>query len=661
MTAPSAENGSYRAQVPLSQIDVAPENLRFDQPADEGIAQLADTLAVDQIIDIICRPGKKGEAKFMALDGRRRLFAWQLLISDGRISADHPVWVTVETEDDRIARAALLSGTERRDTHMADVIETIGRLKSKKMPVAKIAAAVGYAPLLVERWAALSKLPAPAFRAMRENRLTLKQAQLLTRVKDQSLRDQLISDALAGPMSDATLEHLVNKDAITVHDRHFRLATKAAYLAAGGRIEADLFGDTPDIVHDKEVLLKVWSERAKPAALALRAEGVEPFAVPEPRRTSPSPNYDVLPMDSRQSHTPEQAEAFAAAEKAVFELRQSFHALEELSDEHLPKVTELVLAQLEAARTLHTRSKIQGAALYPDQDFGVGVVFFGTTATASIDPQPASSDEPATTGDGPTYTPAATAQVIPITPISTGARTNTLHERYTDVATRGLIRAVAEDPRAALNLTVARLWVSVGLNAAGDPAQSVSTLQAARYVRNGVNPINNLDGEVYETLEGWREAYTASGLRPIAWVDTLANGDKLTLLAQLTALTLNAREFSLSVPRHAARAEAVELAEMTDYDISTYWTPDVEFCTAHRKADLLELLKTMGADAEEADRMKQDELAVFVAEKAAELGWAPPSLSFKLSDVCDNEEPSDTEDDPHSDATDESEQDAEAA
>ena len=62
-----------RIQVRLGDLGLAKENLRFNEPADDGVPQLADTiLAAGVVIPPIVRPGKKGERPFMALDGRRR-------------------------------------------------------------------------------------------------------------------------------------------------------------------------------------------------------------------------------------------------------------------------------------------------------------------------------------------------------------------------------------------------------------------------------------------------------------------------------------------------------------------------------------------------------------------------------------------------------------
>ena len=81
----------------------------------------------------------------------------------------------------------------------------------------------------------------------------------------------------------------------------------------------------------------------------------------------------------------------------------------------------------------------------------------------------------------------------------------------------------------------------------------------------------------------------------IAWVHGLAHGDKMGLLAELTALTLDIREERTTLIRKSARAEAAELAELCGADITLHWTPDAEFLKHHSKPLLLKMLEEIGS------------------------------------------------------------------
>ncbi|HEX7887458.1 MAG TPA: chromosome partitioning protein ParB, partial [Phenylobacterium sp.] len=128
-------------------------------------------------------------------------------------------------------------------------------------------------------------------------------------------------------------------------------------------------------------------------------------------------------------------------------------------------------------------------------------------------------------------------------------------------------------------------------------------------------------------------AYTLSGLRPILWVETLAHGEKMALLAELVAISLNLRESRTGNLRHSARAEAAEIAALCGADISAHWTPDAGYLSSHSKKQLLALLEEMGVEDDRAKTLKKAELVAFVAETAAERQWAPAVLAWDRTSV----------------------------
>ena len=139
---------------------------------------------------------------------------------------------------------------------------------------------------------------------------------------------------------------------------------------------------------------------------------------------------------------------------------------------------------------------------------------------------------------------------------------------------------------------------------------------------DSANAIAQLDGEVHRRLNNWSGAFAESGLRPIPWIETLAD---------LAAVSLDLREHSTNGIRHAARAEAVEIAALCKADSSARWTPDLAFLGAHSKAQLLEMLGDMGVEDQRTLTLKKPELVNLVGEIAAERRWAPACLDFGAS------------------------------
>ena len=126
-----------RIQVRLGDLGLAKENLRFNEPADDGVPQLADTiLAAGVVIPPIVRPGKKGEQPFMALDGRRRRLGLLVLRDRGDVDDDYLVDCLLAETKAQQAAAIVLPNTEHAPVHIADVIAAIGKLRKAKMDTA---------------------------------------------------------------------------------------------------------------------------------------------------------------------------------------------------------------------------------------------------------------------------------------------------------------------------------------------------------------------------------------------------------------------------------------------------------------------------------------------------------------------------------------------
>lgn len=633
--------------VPLNQIGIAPENLRAADGPDEDIPQLAETLFVaGQLLPLFVRPGQgKKEDPFMALDGRRRRFAWLALLDQGRIAADHPVRVKVLTDKDLQVAAAFLPNTEPLTPDLVDVITAVGRLQKRKLSPTQIAKALGRSRDEVLGWSLLAELDKTVLTGLRDGRITLRQAKLMTKLSAEDQR-QLADHARAyGSLYDHTVRNRINGAVITIADRRVRLAGLAAYKAAGGRVESDLFGETPDILLDQPILQQVWDAQVQPIIDALRAEGLE-VSVSDYRGPIPE-GFTALPPAYNVDVPDDLADGLADLDTQQVAAQAAVEAVGELTDETRVLVLSFVLAALAYRRVLHVEP-ISAVTLIPHGRDGVEFSFH----TLEVEVEETPDDEEAETqersldgGGGDAGFRRHGDVDIPKVDLDPGVSTHALNERYTDIATRGLVRALADDPQAALSLLVARLFASVGLHSSADTNLSISTIDAEAYRRPGHEPIPNLDGDVAARLAARREAYLASGLRPIAWIGQLSHGERMTFLAELVAMTLNGREFATHAARHGARAEAVELTELTSYDIRTYWTPDLDFFVAHNKGQLLGMLEKMGAEVAPAAGLRKADLAAYVAEAAAEHHWAPDALSWKaaVAEVADQEAEADVE------------------
>ena len=624
---PASPAAMSRIQVRLGDLGLAKENLRFHEPADDGVPQLAHTLlAAGVVIPPIVRPGRKGEAPFMALDGRRRRFGLILLRERRDIDDDYLIDCLLAETPAQQAAAIVLPNTEHAPVHIADVITAIGKLRKAKMDTQAISTALGYAELEIKRLEALAAVHPTVLKALRQGRLTLKQVRLFARLSDKKQQAEIAQTALDGYFQDYQLRAVVEHDRATVEDDRFTLVGMDRYLAAGGRVASDLFGEYPDYLLDPEVLQGAWRERVQPIVDHLKAEGLAVYVAREAGYGAPDGFFRLAHVWERDLDEAQKT-ALADARYAVTQLESALQDLDPSTDEAPAQLAPLVSAYGVAAGAVLTRSRIGAVLLSPSDGHGLAATFYSVPLPVEDLPEEEEADDDtASVGGRPGV---VTNDVeVPRADVEVEGASHVLHETRTDVATRGLIRDLADDPSAALTVLIAQLFKQLALQSSGGLDGSAAQIAATRYQRGAMAPIAGLDGEVRGRLDARREAYRASGLRPITWIETLPHGEKMALMAELTAISLNMREARTSLLRHGARAEAAEIAALCGADISAHWTPDEAYLAVHSKAQLLLLLEELGVEDDRAKTLKKNALVTFVAEAAAERQWAPAVLSW---------------------------------
>jgi ParB family transcriptional regulator, chromosome partitioning protein len=628
---PIAPAAMARVQVRLGDLGLAKENLRFHEPADDGVPQLAETiLAAGVVIPPIVRAGRKGEQAFMALDGRRRRLGLLVLRDRGDIGDDYLINCLLAETKAQQAAAIVLPNTEHAPIHIADVIVAIGRLRKAKMDTRAISTALGYAELEIKRLEALAAVHPTVLKALRLGKLTLKQVRLFARIGDKRQQSEIAQTALDGYFQDYQLKGLVTRGRVTVDDPRFTLVGMDRYVAAGGRVSSDLFAELPDALLDPEILSASWRERAQPIAAHLQAEGLAVYLGDDGDFGAPE-GFSRLPYVYRPDLTEAQTTALDEARYRVTQLSSALQDVDPEADDAPAAFGPLVSAMAAVAGAPLSRDKIGAVILSPaGSDYGFAASFYSVPLPASELPEEIEdeADDDEEVEGGGRYGRAVADIEVPQADVEVEGSSHVFHETRTDVATRGLIRDLADDPSAALTVLVAQLFKQLALQSSGGLDASAVQISGVRYSRGSTPPIAALDGEVKARLDAKRAAYKASGLRPITWVETLAHGEKMALLAELTAMSLNLREARTSMIRHGARAEAAEIAALCGADISAHWTPDAGYLAVHSKKQLLALLDEMEAEDDRAKTLKKDDLVAFVGEAAAERQWAPAALAW---------------------------------
>lgn len=622
------------AFAPLSDFGLAPENPRFDEPADDGVPGLARTLVFKQVMPIITRPGGRGEKPHMTTEGRRRLFGWAYALEQGWIKPDHPVWYVEETDRAALLTSSYVANAERIGFDQVHTIRAIGAMRKAKLKTQVIADALGVTELDVQRLGVLADLPDQALDALRAKTITLSTAKLLTRVKDPTRLNDFCEQASRGVLYDSNVRHFLSAGIVSTNDPRFGLVSEGDYTAAGGRIERDLFDLVVPTVLDPDVLQRVWDEKTRPVIEAMQAAGVDLYRGAGNVYQHPPEGFDHLMGGGPTDDAGLNALAVAQADlQGLLDRATAAAAGEEAVI--APTPAELVLAQLAVDRAETPGAEILAGCISPDRHDQFAIVFFAKTSEApeveddgvEVEAEALSADHE--DDEETAHVGAVRRDVVevPKVNVDTQGRTHALHDRYTDVATRGVAAELASNPAVAMNYLVARLFASMFLGQGYDNT-AASRIKGVTYGSTR-NSIEGLDRGLYETLDAQRAAYLESGLRPYAWVASLTHGERMLLLAQLTAATLDAREMQTWSNRSVARAEMIELVDALDYDITAIWTPDAAFFGAHSKKPLLQFITVMGGDVAQAAGMKKDPLTGYVTQLAADKLWAPDELSWR--------------------------------
>lgn len=638
---PSGPFASTRRQtvVRLGDLDIAPENLRYGEAPDDDIPQLADTIAAAGLLQLpTVRPGLGDEAAYMVLDGRRRLLALRLLRDGGFIDADHSVEVFVETDRKRQAAAVVLTNTAA-PVHVADVIAAIGRMLRERLGVKVIARALGYGEVEIRRLAALSKLPAVALEALKAGKITLRQARLLARLKNKAQQVEMAQSVLDGHgLAEWRIQEQLGEGRITDRDPRCGLVTPALYAAEGGRTEADLFGEMPPVLLDPEALTRAWLKRAAEIAAPFEAEGLTVHLAPGDEGMELPEDLEqlfyaygglsdeaTLVYREARDRTQAAAEAVAATEPEAPDAARAAS---------LETFVRARIAQDQAGAGQRLATVL---VMKPTLRTGVDVDCYGPVE-AEVDPVRSTGDEAGETDVETTESPGRSMARSAYAPPRARAPapevegvSHVLHATRTDMATRGLIRALADAPEVALTAVIARLFGAVAVWPPIGRSESALAVSSSVFSPSGGRVVEALDGAVRERLDERRRAWEASGLTIIAWVHAMELGDRLGLLAELTALSLDLREDRTSLVRKAARTEAAEIADLCDADIARWWTPDGAYLRPHSREQLLTMLERMGAETEAPARLRKGDLVAWTEDQAKARTWAPACLSWRLA------------------------------
>jgi ParB family transcriptional regulator, chromosome partitioning protein len=232
-------------KIPFDSLVLNPAiNVRHSN-RDESIAELAESIrALDLLQDIIVREVKtaNGHPRFEIVDGERRYMAMKLIRETEPMSFD-PLSVIIRYGDESDAReVSLAANIMRLEMTPIDEVEAFGKLAEDGRSVDDIALTFGITARRVQQRIALAKLAPEILSLVRKDEITLAEAQAFT-LEPRHERQVKIMRDLGENMSTWSIRRAILDEALAADCGLAEFITEQAYLAAGGTIREDLFGE----------------------------------------------------------------------------------------------------------------------------------------------------------------------------------------------------------------------------------------------------------------------------------------------------------------------------------------------------------------------------------------------------------------------------------
>lgn len=341
--------------IPVSKLSISARNVRRTRstaPIDSLKADIAARGVLQNLIAVPASGRKKGRYEVTA--GGRRLTALQALIAEGRLLPDHPVPVMVLSDTVQAGETSLAENFQRAGMNPADECIAFRHfVEEDGSTVEDIARRFGITTRFVEGRLRLAQLAEPVFEALRAGDITLDLAQAFGTTADTRRQEEVREECRqkSWMLNARHVRQRLTEELITGDHPVAQFVGEEAYLAAGGEIERDLFGDeretfwkTPDL------LARLASEKLDAVAHTMQVE--EGFAHIETYLGSPPPEPEgmVGVYAQRRPPTDDEAARIDAIQTEIDALEEQWGYADEEPDEETRARWEALEEELDTLR-----------------------------------------------------------------------------------------------------------------------------------------------------------------------------------------------------------------------------------------------------------------------------------------------------------------------
>lgn len=259
--------------IPLNKLVQSPRNVRRHADAAADAELKASITAHGLLQNLIVRPAAKG--KFEVEAGERRRRQMLALVDDKVLPRGHEVTCLVLENSDTAAGASLAENFHRLAMNPADEAQAFARLIEDGASVEDVARRFGLTVRFVEGRLRLATLAKVVFEALAAGEITLDMAKAYGATSDQEIQARVfeqVSSAYYASNPDS-IRRMVLTGTVRGSDPRARLVGRDAYIAAGGRIERELFDDEDSEAWvDVTVLEELAGAKMEEQATAIAAE-----------------------------------------------------------------------------------------------------------------------------------------------------------------------------------------------------------------------------------------------------------------------------------------------------------------------------------------------------------------------------------------------------
>ncbi len=232
--------------IPLNKLMPSPRNVRRTTDERADLQLKADIEARGILQNLVVAPAKRPKGRFTVEAGGRRFHALACLAEEGKLAADHEVCCLVIDSGPAAAQeAGLAENFQRLAMNPADECVAFQQLIEQGADVEGIARRFGLTVRFVEGRLRLASLAPVVFDALGAGEITLDVAKAYAATPDQERQAFVFEQVSRSYMAQHpdSIRRMMTQATVSASDRRAKFVGEEAYVAAGGRIERDLFSE----------------------------------------------------------------------------------------------------------------------------------------------------------------------------------------------------------------------------------------------------------------------------------------------------------------------------------------------------------------------------------------------------------------------------------